>query len=51
MMKESNYKSMVYRSVIVAGQDPELKMYLLIREGFFKKRKRRTVFDPFEKDF
>lgn len=51
MTKELSYKSMVSRNVNVAGEDSELKMYLLIREGFFNKRERRTVFDPFEKDF
>lgn len=35
-MEEPNCKSTVYGHVI-AGEDSELKMYLLIREGFFKK--------------
>lgn len=35
MMKEQNQRSMVSRSVI-AGEDSELKVYLLTRKGFFK---------------
>jgi len=42
MMKELNSKSMVYRSVIVAGEDSELKMYLLIREGLFKQKEEKN---------
>lgn len=34
-MKEQNQRSMVSRSVI-AGEDSELKVYLLTRKGFFK---------------
>lgn len=39
MMKEQNQRSMVSRSVVIAGEDSELKVYLLSRKGFFKKKK------------
>lgn len=51
MMKEPNYESIVYRGVVVAGEASEWKICLLIRGDFLKKRKNRTVFDPFEKTF
>lgn len=51
MMKEPNYESIVYRGIVVAGEVSEWKICLLIRGGFLKKRKNKTVFDPFKKTF
>lgn len=48
MMKEPNYKNLVYRIVIVEGEDLELRMYLLIRKGLSKKNKKRNCVWPFE---
>lgn len=39
MMKEQNQRNMVSRSVVIAGEDSELEVYLFSRKGFFKKKR------------